>query len=346
MAHKTLNISVVILNWNNGDFIQKAITSVAVQSYPCHIIVVDNGSTDGSVDLLQQMADAGDITLIRHAKNLGFAGGVNIGIRESINRNDDAVALLNSDAIADKNWLKHLAERLQSNPKTGMVASKMLSSDGKKIDSTGDWLTIWGLPYPRGRGEKASDTYDSDTRVLGASGGATLYRLETLRDIGLFDNDFFAYYEDIDISLRARLKGWEIYYEPKAIVLHQISASSNRVKGFTTYQTMKNLPWILIKDIPVPIFWRMAPRFILAYGIFFVRAITDGRGLAALKGWLVSLWLTPKKIGERQRIQRSRAIKPTDLNVLLVHDLPPNAQKLRALRGAWWKLLGRKGEPL
>lgn len=334
-------ICVVIPNWDGAAMIPAAVKSLQKQSLGCDIIVVDNGSRDESLAYLRPLAAQKQIILIEHAKNIGFTGGVNAGFTYALNHGYHAVASLNNDAIADKNWLSSLADCLDSDAKIAAVTCKMLSADGKTIDSTGDLLTIWGLPYPRGRGEPASSKYDRDTDIFGASGGATLFRCQALREVGLYDQDFFAYYEDTDLSLRMRLAGWSIKLEPRAFVLHQISATGNRVKGFTTLHTMKNLPWVIIKDIPLSLWWRMVPRFTLAYGMFFGRAVLDGRGLWALRGFLLSIILLPKKIGQRWRIQKKRKISPAQVNALLLPDLPPNATKLRRLRQAWWSLRGK-----
>lgn len=336
-------ICVVVPNWDGVDMIAATIISLQKQTLACDIIVVDNGSRDGSLDYLRPLAATKKIVLIEHPKNIGFTGGVNAGFTYALANNYQAVASLNNDAAAHKDWLKHLWECLQSDKQIGIVTCKILSADGKTIDSTGDWLTTWGLPYPRGRGEPTSAKYDADTNILGASGGASIYRCDMLRKVGLFDQDFFAYYEDIDLSLRARFAGYTVKLEPRALVYHGISITGNRVKGFTTLQTMKNLPWIIVKDIPLRLWWRMIPRFALAYLMFFGRAITDGRGLWALRGFLISLLLLPKKIVQRWRIQRTRKISAAEVNALLRHDLPPNATKLRALRSAWWKLRGKHG---
>lgn len=335
-------VCVIIPNWDGADMIMACIHSLQLQTLPHDIIVVDNGSKDASLGLLRPLAKKGDIVLIEYPKNLGFTGGMNAGFRYALQHKYEAVAGLNNDAVADKHWLQYLYERLQSDPKIGTVTCKILTRDGKTIDSTGDWLSIWGLPYPRGRGEPANDKYDNQTEILAASGGASIFRTQTLRDIGLYDDDFFAYYEDTDLSLRTRLAGWRIVFEPRAFVLHATSTTSNRVKGFTTLQTMKNLPWVLYKDMPASLFWRILPRFTLAYGMFFGKAIVDGRGWWALRGLGVSIAKLPKKLGERHHIQKARKITPAELNALLLHDLPPNARNLRRLRQAWWRLQGKK----
>lgn len=334
-------IGVVIPNWDGLDMLPATVNSLFKQTLACDIIVVDNGSHDGSLDYLRPLAAQKKIILIEHQKNMGFTGGVNAGFAYALQHDYDAIASLNNDAVADKDWLYYLWEHLKGTTKVAAVTGKILSEDGKTMDSTGDLLTIWGLPYPRGRGESTSKKYDHDTDIFGASGGATLFRCAALREVGLYDQDFFAYYEDTDLSLRMRLAGWVIKLEPRAFVLHQISSTGSRVKGFTTLQTMKNLPWIIVKNIPLSLWWHILPRFALAYSMFFGRAITDGRGLWALRGLLVSLLLLPKKTWQGFIIQKGRKITPAAVYALLHHDLPPNAKKLRSLRAWWWNLRGK-----
>lgn len=334
-------VCVIIPNWDGADMIPAAIESLRKQTLGCDIIVVDNDSHDKSLEILRPMAERKEIILIEHTKNLGFAGGVNAGFRYAIKNNYKAAATINNDAIADENWLAYLYETLINNPKNAAVTCKILSEDGKKMDSTGDWLSIWGLPYPRGRGEATSKKYDDQTNILGASGGATIYRIEMLKQVGLFDEDFFAYYEDVDLSLRTRLAGWQILFEPRATVQHQISATGGRIKGFTTIQTMRNLPCILVKDIPMSIILHMFPRFLLSYTLFFGRAIVDGRGFSAFLGFAEFNILLPKKISQRITIQSRKKISAKELDQLLLHDLPPNATKLRMLRKKYHRLIGK-----
>jgi GT2 family glycosyltransferase len=244
----TTKVAVVIPNWNGKDELPKCLDSLQAQTVQRRIIVVENGSTDGSGELVTSLYPG--ITLLPQSKNLGFAGGVNAGIRYALEQDFEYIALLNNDAVADRNWLRELMGTLEHNPKAGIATCKFMTIDKKHLDSTGDIYTTWGLPYPRGRGEPVNEAYDKDTKVFGASGGASLYRASMLLQIGLFDEDFFAYYEDIDISFRAQLAGWKVLYNPRAIAYHQIGATSSKKKGFTTYQTLKNYPWVITKNVP------------------------------------------------------------------------------------------------
>lgn len=332
-------ICVVVPNWNGKEELPACLDSLLAQTEPGHLIVVENGSTDGSLELLQQHYP--QVELVVNKKNLGFAGGVNSGIRRAMEQGAAYIALFNNDAVADKGWLKELVGCLDAQPEAGIATCKLLNSDGTHLDSTGDYYTAWGLPYPRGRGEADSGQYDNQRTVFAASGGASLYRVSMLREIGLFDEDFFAYYEDVDISFRAQLAGWKVAYVPAAVAYHATGTTSGKIRGFTTYQTVKNLPLLLWKNVP----WRILPhvwvRLVLAWSSFVLRALLRGQVGPVVKGCLTGTVLWPKKLVERRRIQKARKVSDEYIWTMLVHDLPPNARNLRRLRAAWWKVKGK-----
>lgn len=321
-------VAVVVPNWNGADDLATCLDSLLAQSHKAHIIVVDNGSVDNSLDVLSKYSE---IELIKHSKNLGYTGGVNPGFKRAIELGLDYIAPFNNDAVADKDWLKHLVETLQSDPKVGIATSKIVDRDGTHLDSSGDYYTIWGLPYPRGRGETDINKYDEQTEIFAASGGASLYRVKMLEQIGLLDQAFFAYYEDIDISFRAQLAGWKVRFAPKAIAYHQIGATSGKIKGFTTHQTMKNLPLLFWKNVPGTYLWRIFPRLFVAYNSFYLRAITRGQFWPATKGVFVTAMRFPIILVQRYKIQHHRKVPAKYIWDNLVHDLPPNAKALRKL---------------
>lgn len=332
--------TVVIPTWNGKDGLKTCLDSLLTQTEPAQVIVVDNGSTDGSAEFIDN--NYPEVILIRHSKNLGFTGGVNAGIRKAMQLRTEYVALLNNDAEADKDWLKNLVSFLDSHDEVGIVTSKICDSKRTHLDSTGDLYTTWGLPFPRGRGEHYSDKYDNDTWVFGASGGASLYRIRMLEDIGLFDDDFFAYYEDVDLSFRAQLAGWRIAYVPEALVYHEIGATSSKIKGFTTYHTIKNLPFLLYKNVPRSLMRAIWPRYALALSLIWLNAMARGHFWSANKGVVVGLALLPKKLQQRKQIQESRKVSDDYIRSILSWDLPPNARRLRKMRAKWQKLRGKR----
>jgi GT2 family glycosyltransferase len=333
-------VYVVVPNWNGADRIRACLDSLSKQTQKHQAVIVDNGSIDNSVEIIEK--EYPKTFLVRHTKNKGFTGGVNAGIKYSINQGGKYIALLNNDAVADKNWLKNLIDTMEANSKAGIATSKICDNKKSHMDSTGDTYTIWGLPYPRGRGEPFSSNYDNDTMVFAASGGASMYRVKMLNEIGLFDQDFFAYYEDVDISFRAQLAGWKVMYIPEALVYHEIGATSSQIKGFTTYHTLKNLPLLLWKNVPWPLMPRVFPRFVLTYFLFCGRALSRGQVWPVLKGVFMSILLWPKKLVQRHRIQSHRKVKIDYIDSMITHDLPPNAINLRSLRRKWWHLTRRQ----
>jgi GT2 family glycosyltransferase len=333
-------VSIVVPNWNGAKDLPDCLDSLLEQTLTPQIVVVDNGSADNSLELLENKYPEVEVVALK--KNHGFAGGVNVGIKKAIGSEADYIALLNNDATVDKKWIAALAEVLDKNSAVGIVTSKILGATQDFLDSTGESYTTWGLPYPRGRNEIETAKYDKDTLVFGASGGASLYRVKMLEEIGLFDDKFFAYYEDVDLSFRAQLYGWKVAYEPKAEVYHQISATTGKIPGFATYQTMKNLPLLFWKNVPRGLLLKILVRFKLAYFSFYLSALTRGQGWPALKGLLRMLTLLPHAFYQRHKIQKNKKVSADYIDSILVHDLPTNAYKLKGLRSKWWKIRGKK----
>ncbi len=223
----------------------------------------------------------------------------------------------------------------------GAVCPKVLKGDGKTLDSTGDYLTVWGLPYPRGRDETDRGQYDDQTDIFAASGAASLYRVETLEHVGLLDQAFFAYYEDVDLGFRMQNRGWRVGFEPRARVTHAVGMTSGRMKGFTTYQTMKNQPLLLWKNLSATHLFRVLPRFYLAYTLFYIRAVTRRQMWYASKGVFMSIVLLFWKSPEILLLDTKRRASNKYIWSMFVHDLPPNAAALRNLRARWWKIRGK-----
>jgi len=315
-----MKIAVIIPNLNGADIIGDAIYSITNQSTKADIVVVDNASIDNSIEKIS--AIHADTHIIRNRKNLGFAGGVNVGIRYALKHNYDLIALFNNDAVADKDWLKHLSNRLLNDRKVGIVASKQLHPDGT-IDTTGDCYSVWGTPFPRGEGETDNNQYDTEQlqNITSATAGATLYRADLFHEIGLFDERFFAYYEDVDISLRARLVGWGIAYEPKALVQHAVSATSSKLGNFRNYHMLKNTFYLYIKLMPLSLLVKYLPRFIFTLTYKTIGELLKLRIWMILKVWAICLYSLPALVLERHRIQSKRKLKAEDFDKLLYKKL-------------------------
>lgn len=326
-------VAVVILNWNGIDDTLECLDSLLQQTFTdYHLVVVDNGSTDNSKTLLDeyQQKHSDKVEIIYNSTNLGFAGGVNVGINYAMEKDFEYIALFNNDATADKYWLESLVNGI-NHDNIGICTGLLLHGDGKTIDSTGDWYTSWGLPFPRNRNNKA-DQAPAGGLVFSASGGASLYKSSVLRDIGLFDEDFFAYYEDTDISFRAQLAGYKVAYVPNAIAYHKQGATSKKLPGFAVYQTFKNLPLLFIKNVPARLLIPIGIKFYFAYWLMLFNAIFKGNGKPAIKGLWMSFILGFKKLGERHKIQKNKTVKASYIKEILWKDLPPDQTGLRKMR--------------
>lgn len=324
---------IVVLNWNGIDDTLQCLDSLLDQTYShFHVLVVDNGSLDNSKLLLDEYRSQHEkqIDIIYNPANFGFAGGVNTGIEWGLNEDYEYITLFNNDAMADKNWLKNLIHAAKPDD-IGISTGLLLHQDGKTIDSSGDWMSNWGLAFPRNRGNKTEKTPKAGL-VFGASGGASLYKTALFKDIGLFDEDFFAYYEDADISFRAQLAGWKVAYTPDAIAYHKQGATSKKIPGFTIYHTFKNLPLLFIKNVPNGLRFSMGIRFYFAYLLILGNAIVHGDGLPALKGAWMSFILGFKKLSERSAIQKSKRVTTDYIKSILWKDLPPDQTGLRKVR--------------
>ncbi|KRT74801.1 MAG: glycosyl transferase family protein [Candidatus Rokubacteria bacterium CSP1-6] len=280
-------VSVVVVNWNGITYLPDCLGSIARQSYPSlEIIVVDNGSTDGSVALLRA-AYGSRIHLIESPTNLGFAGGTNVGIRAA---KGAYLALLNNDAVADAGWIDALIRAAEADPRVGMCASKIYvrGQDGV-LDSAGLLLSRDGIGRGRGRLERDDGRFSHEEEALVPSGCAALYRRAMLDEIGLFDEDFFAYCEDTDLGLRGRLAGWTCRYVPDAVVFHKYSGSSAPYSPFKAFQVERNRIWVVVKCFPpglivASVGYTLARYLVQAYGAL------SGRGAAAGLAGQTSVW--------------------------------------------------------
>lgn len=315
------DVWVVIPNWNGARIISDCLQSLEVQSYSHQVVVVENGSTDSSTKLIKEKFPA--VTLLEFPDNAGFAGGVNRGIRHAIKHNAEYIALLNNDAAADKDWLKNLVRSMNTNDKVGIVTGKLLRDDKKHFDSTGDYYSIRGIPFPRGRNQLDSGQYDDAESVFSASGGASLYRVAMLKEIGLFDERFFAYYEDVDISFRARLYGWDILYNPKSIAYHAVSSTSSKLGSFNHFHSNKNFYFLYIKNMPTKLFFKYLPSFLYQALRSAVSSLVHLHIVSYCKAIFSVLISLPSVLKDRYTIQKNKKVSDEEIDKLLHHSKPP-----------------------
>jgi len=314
-------VSLIILNWNGKENTINCLKALKLTTYSNYeTIIVDNGSKDGSVKFFKE--NYPEIKIIENEENLGFAEGNNVAIREVLKRKEiKYIALLNNDTIVKPDWLEKLVNVLESDDKIGSCQPKILSLINPQIiDAVGIYLDKYGRAAQKGYNEKDLGQYDKVTEVFGVCAGAALYRAKTLSQIGLFDKDFFAYFEDVDLAIRMRLYGWKSVCIPQAIIYHIHSASLGNGSPFKKYLLERNAYYYVIKGLP--------PKIILLflfskwYSIFFTLIdLTRNKEFkltkSIIKGNLDALRNLPLFVSKRLDLQARKVISEDDLNAWL-----------------------------
>ncbi|MBZ5555662.1 MAG: glycosyltransferase family 2 protein [Acidobacteriia bacterium] len=222
MTDETPAVCVIVLSWNGGAVLKECLASLRAQSQSARVIVVDNGSADGSQDLVRR--EFPEMTLIENGRNLGFGEGNNVGIRAAMDTGAKYVALLNQDARADREWVAALVRAAETDATIGAVASRLvLHSHRTLLNGAGVVMNLSGCAWDRGFARADGPQWREPCEVLGATGGAVLYRTDALRRAGLFDAAYFAYFEDVDLSVRLWDAGYRIVYAPDAVTTHRFS---------------------------------------------------------------------------------------------------------------------------
>ena len=313
-------LTVIIPTWNQKELLARCLRSLRGQTVPCRVLVVDNGSSDSTLGLLEELRldFSGRLEWIGLPANRGFAAAVNQGIRGS---RTEFIGLLNNDAEADSRWVETGLNALRDRRDYSFFASRLVQYHNREIlDGAGDGYNRTGIPFKRGWGERA-ESFRISGPVLGASGAAAFYRRRLFDEVGLFDETFFMYLEDVDLSLRAQLLGHRCLYLPEAVVHHIEAASDplrrqsaaaenavtlalfsspdrvywitrNRWQLMVTYQPARHFPWLLYG-------WaRSAGHGLLKAGYFS----------SFLSGLLAGVLLTPRALKKRLALRRKRKV--------------------------------------
>ena len=323
-------ISVIVVNWNRKDLLRACLNSLRRQTgVAFEVILVDNGSADGSPDMAEHEFEA---RVIRNRENRGFCAANNQGI--AIARGN-FVALLNNDAEAEPGWLAALLRACSSASDVGMAASKVLVwEDPRMIDKAGHLIFPDGQNRGRGSGMPDLGQFDSEEEVLWPDGCAAMYRKEMLDRIGGFDEDFFAYGDDAELGLRARIAGWRCLYTPGAVVRHHRSATLGKDSLGRLELIERNRLLLAVKLFPVSLlcmnplfFWaRLAAGAVAAarnagdtaHFPGLVGKITMARAL--FRGHLRALRLAPCMWRKRAALERIRKLSPREVRRLLLRN--------------------------
>jgi GT2 family glycosyltransferase len=298
-------VSVIIPNWNGKDLLEPCLESLYRQQFDdFETILVDNGSNDGSVTFVQE--NFPQVAIIRFEENRGFSAAVNAGIAAS---RSPYICLLNNDTEVDPLWLKEIVAALDANSDVGSAASKILFfSDPKTVNSAGDEFSLFGVAYQRRLMRGDGDLFSVPQYVFSACGAAALYRRGILEKVGLFDEVFFAYQEDVDIGFRIQLAGYRCLFVPTAIVYHKYHATSSRNSNLWFYLRERNKYFILIKNLSGKLLFLCFPLVLLQEVFSLIEAVWRGQ-IGAYWRARRDLWsYLPHLLRERRIIQACRVV--------------------------------------
>jgi GT2 family glycosyltransferase len=296
-------IDIIIPNYNGSELLPVCLDALRAQSRQdfC-VVVVDDGSSDGSVELLARRYP--EVQVIRMPRNRGLAAAVNAGIEAT---GGEYVVLLNNDTEAERGWLAHLVGALDRYPAYAFAASKLMLFDRRDhIHSAGDYYGPDGVPGNRGVWQRDRGQYDVMEEVFGPCAGAAAYRRSALEELAeggkVFDEDLVMYCEDVDLNLRARLRGLRTLYVPRAVVYHKLSATGGG--SLASYYCGRNFVLVWAKNMPARLVRRHLPAMLRAQAGFALGALLHLREPAArarLRGQLDSLRALPLFLRKRRR---------------------------------------------
>jgi GT2 family glycosyltransferase len=294
-------VAIVITNWNERQYLEICLRSIFAQAFQnFEVFVIDNASVDDSADMVRNKYP--QVRLIKNDENLGLCAANNRGILAT---KAEFVAILNNDTELEPDWLGSLVDVMQSDSKIGMCASKMLLTDKRDmIESAGIVVDKAGIAWGLETGQP-DQRETTPIPVFGACGGAALYRREMLLEVGLYDEDFFVYFEDADIAWRGRWAGWQCMYVPAAVAYHAHSASIKEGSPFKTRLLGRNKVWLICKNYPFPqIIW-YAP-LILFYELLAVGYnLSVGRGKNTLGGRWEAIRQFSRMLAKRRKVVRN-----------------------------------------
>jgi len=309
-------VSIVLASWNSGAYLPRCLDSLLAQTFQdFEVVIVDNGSTDGSLDNLEDGWPALKFHIQRMGKNTGYAVANNSGARLAQGR---WLALLNTDAFPDPKWLENLLLGAQQNPQYSFFASRQYQDHApQRLDGCGDALHFSGFAWRRGYNYPADEFGLEPVEVFSACGAAALYDRAAFQSVGGFDEDFFAYHEDVDLGFRLRLRGYRCLYNSQACVNHMGSASQGERSDFVFYYGHRNVIWSFVQNMPMGLFWKYLPAHLMANLYYLAYFTLRGRGKALWRAKFDALRGLKRALQKRKMIQKNVVVSNRDLTKVL-----------------------------
>ena len=281
------------------------------------IFVVDNASHDNSIAQCEQAFP--NVTFVKNDKNLGFAAGNNIAAR--LATDCEWLAFLNPDAFAAPDWLEQLISATQLYPDYDIFGCRMRDANHPELlDGTADIYHVSGLAWRRDH-QIANPNRNQFEEIFAARAAAALCNREAFINVGGFDEDYFCYFEDVDLGFRLRVFGFRCLYVPNAIVDHVGSAITGKTSDFQVYHGHRNMVWAYIKNMPTPLFWYYLPMHLLMTIIMFGVCVKRGQAKIFSKAKWDALKGMPKAWQKRNIIQQQRKVNANDLRKFMTKGL-------------------------
>lgn len=315
----TVSVAVLIVNFNSGPLLGECLRHVCAQTRrPERVIVVDNASNDGSADWAE--CDYPGVAVVRLESNQGFAAANNLAARQA--GEVDWLALLNPDAFPKPDWLERLLAATDRHPECASFGSRLLdANDPGRLDGTGDVYHVSGLAWRRDHGWPVISGADEAGEIFAPCAAAALYRRDAFLEAGGFDEDYFCYFEDVDLGFRLRLLGYRCRYVPDAVVRHVGSAVTGRRSPFSLYHGHRNLVWTWCKNMPALLFWLYLPQHVLLNLCTVLWYALRGQGITLLRAKWDALRGLPRCWRQRRVIQTRRRISAWQLRQAMSRGL-------------------------
>jgi len=310
-------ISIILVTWNSATYLPHCLESLSLQTFKdFEVIVVDNGSTDGTLDDLESRWSEVTMQVLRLGENKGFAAANNLGARLA---RGQWLALLNPDAFPAPEWLEQLLHAAESHPQACFASRQVQAGAPHLLDGEGDAYHVSGLTWRRGYGLPVCEKAELE-EVFSPCAAAALYPCQAFLEVGGFDEEYFAYQEDVDLGFRLRLQGRPCYYVPGAVVQHVGSASTGKRSAFVIYHGHRNLVWTYFKDMPPALFWTFLPLHLVMNLYSLVSFTLRGQGRAIWRAKREALLGLGAMLRKRKEIQRQRRVSAKEVYRLMEHD--------------------------
>lgn len=311
-------VSIIIVNWNGGEVLRQCLTSLSKIDYPSwELVLVDNGSMDGSEKI------ASNLKLIKNKTNLGFAKANNQGYKVARGK---YILLLNNDTRVKKDFLTRIVARMEEDHKIGVIQPKIFLMDKPGyLDNAGSFLTKIGFLQHWGFGQRDGKEFSKEREIFSAKGACMLIRREVIQKVGLFDNDFFSYFEESDFCWRVWMAGYKVIFYPEAVIYHKLGFTIRRLNvSKLNYHYYKNRICSLIKNLETRnLLLILLPHLLISeflFLLFFLRGQIN-YSFMIKKALLWNLWNLPKTLKKRSKIQNMRKLNDRELFRIIVRPI-------------------------